>query len=280
VPKQRFEDNPDVRHFLARTSGEQPVGFDPRFLRTNPDREWISSSLSTFYSRGHITDVLGVIRSGKEATVYLCAAPGGEYLAAKVYRPRMLRNLKNDAVYRTNRLPHSDWRYQKALDRMSTQGKAFRMESWIENEYETHRIAYRAGIPTPEPVDRYGNAILMEFVGTEGRGAPHLAKAHLTNRQAQTFFYEIIESIESLLGYSRIHADLSAFNVLYSEGRISIIDFAQSVDARTGRDVYPLLVRDIDRIAGFFVRFGVRSDATRIAESMWARHLNGVLEDV
>ena len=50
--------------------------------------------------------MVSLIKGGKEATVYLCAAhptTGTDYLAAKVYRPRIFRNLKNDAVYQEGR---------------------------------------------------------------------------------------------------------------------------------------------------------------------------------
>jgi len=97
-----------------------------------------------------ITDVLHVIKSGKEATIYCCAAhpsTGAEYLAAKVYRPRMFRSLKNDAVYRQSRVQHDQdghvvrnlRRYNSAL-RKSGSGRTTQVKSWIEYEYATQRL--------------------------------------------------------------------------------------------------------------------------------------------
>jgi len=46
------------------------------------------------------------VKGGKEATVYCCAAhpaTGQDLLAAKVYRPRIFRQLRNDARYRQGR---------------------------------------------------------------------------------------------------------------------------------------------------------------------------------
>ena len=43
--------------------------------------------LDAFIGDGSITDVLQVVRSGKEATVYCCRGASGELVAAKVYRP-------------------------------------------------------------------------------------------------------------------------------------------------------------------------------------------------
>jgi hypothetical protein len=53
-------------------------------------------------------DVLRLLEGGKEASVYQCALSpnspvGVPYLAAKVYRPRRFRHLKNDFFYREGR---------------------------------------------------------------------------------------------------------------------------------------------------------------------------------
>src|SRR4026207_1410305 len=67
---------------------------------------WLLESLGDFYEHKWITDVLRRVKGGKEATVYLCRgsdSTGADLVTAKVYRPRSLRNLKNDGIYRTGR---------------------------------------------------------------------------------------------------------------------------------------------------------------------------------
>src|SRR5215211_1300536 len=67
---------------------------------------WLLESLGDFYEHKWITDVLRRIKGGKEATVYLCRgseATESALVTAKVYRPRALRNLKNDGNYRAGR---------------------------------------------------------------------------------------------------------------------------------------------------------------------------------
>src|SRR5579862_7878606 len=110
--KTSFEHNAEVQRWLkeqtTEDSGIRPR-FNPTFLASQRDGPWILSSLIQFYEEDLITDVLHVVRSGKEASVYCCTAhpaTGADYLAAKVYRPRMFRSLKNDAVYRQSRLQH------------------------------------------------------------------------------------------------------------------------------------------------------------------------------
>ncbi|MDO8754414.1 MAG: hypothetical protein Q7J80_11010, partial [Anaerolineales bacterium] len=75
------------------------------------EEAWLLDSLVDIAEHQWISDVLRKVKGGKEASVYLCRS--GESLdtplvAAKVYRPRSLRNLKNDSQYRTGRVDLDD----------------------------------------------------------------------------------------------------------------------------------------------------------------------------
>ena len=48
--------------------------FNPTFLSSKHEREWILSYLGAFYDDKQITDVLSRVKGGKEANVYCCAA--------------------------------------------------------------------------------------------------------------------------------------------------------------------------------------------------------------
>src|SRR2546421_1144448 len=64
------------------------------------------SALESFCEDGWITDILYVVKSGKEVTVYCCRAgptTGGELCAAKIYRAHESRSFKNDAIYHEGR---------------------------------------------------------------------------------------------------------------------------------------------------------------------------------
>src|SRR5688572_15817443 len=71
VDKQSYESNVDVQRWLQQQSpaegGHKPP-FDPSFLAGLRDRDWIMSSLGHFYQEDLISDVLHVVKSGKEAT--------------------------------------------------------------------------------------------------------------------------------------------------------------------------------------------------------------------
>src|SRR5437867_2888779 len=127
VEKQSYESNADVQRWLQEqaldaTGAKGP--FNPTLLAGRRDRDWILSSLAHFYEQDLIADVIQVAKSGKEATVYCCTsapAVGLDYLAAKVYRPRMFRSLKNDAIYRESREQH-DERGRVVRDRRRQRG--------------------------------------------------------------------------------------------------------------------------------------------------------------
>lgn len=288
--KASYESNVDVQRWLAeqaREDSEIKPEFNPTFAASLRDGPWILSSLARFYEQDLITDVLHVVKSGKEATVYCCAADpatGAEYLAAKVYRPRMFRSLKNDAIYRQSRtqrdvqgrVVHGQSRHHNAA-RKSEKGRAAQITSWIEHEFRVQHLLYNAGASVPRPLMQIGNAILMEYVGDVGDPAPLLREVTLPREEAQPLFASTLRNIELCLEYNCIHGDLSEYNILYWHGNVVLIDFAQAVDPRYNPDVYFLLLRDIERVCGYFARYGVEADAHELAKEMWASHIGAVL---
>lgn len=287
--KQSFESHPAVQRWIEAQRDEAVTKpeFDPAFLSTHHERAWILSALSTFYDRDLITDVLGVVKSGKEATVFWCEAhpsTGERSLAAKVYRPRMFRSLKNDAIYRNSRAMVDgegrivrDRRSRLAASRKNDRGRSLQVESWIQYEYQTQCLLYEAGADVPQPFGQVGNAILMSYVGDESGAAPHLAQARLQPDEVQRHFECIMRNILLCLRYDRVHGDLSAFNILYWDGQVTLIDFAQAVDPRHGSEVYSLFERDIARVCHYFERYGLHSDPGALAAEMWTQYLVGEL---
>jgi len=283
--KASYESNADVQRWLkeqAIEEGGSKPEFNPSFLASLRDAPWIISSLARFYEEDLISDVLHVVKSGKEATVYCCAADprtGAEYLAAKVYRPRMFRSLKNDAIYRQSRTQfdrdggivrgrglHHGGGKQRGRER------AARVSSWIEYEFQTQRLLYDIGVDVPEPVAQIGNAVLMEYIGDLDQPASTLREVTLTKEEARPLFNCIMRNVEACLSYNRVHGDLSEYNILYWQGAVTVIDFAQAVDPRHNRDVFTLLARDIERVCRYFARYGVIADAQELAINMWTQY--------
>lgn len=288
APKFSYESHEVVQQWLkeqALEDSDVKPEFNPSYLASRRDGPWILSSLAHFYEEDLITDVLHVIKSGKEATVYCCAAhpsTGAEYLAAKVYRPRMFRSLKNDVVYRQSRVQHDQdghvvrnpRRYNKALKKSSS-GRVTQVKSWIEYEYATQHLLHQAGANVPRPYSQIGNAVLMEYIGDVNDPAPLLREVTLEKQQAQALFDCVMRNIALSLSCDRVHGDLSEYNILYWRGTLSIIDFAQAVDPRQQPSVYALLRRDIERVCRYFARYSIRADADSLASELWARYQGG-----
>jgi RIO kinase 1 len=288
--KASYESNADVQRWLklqAPEDGGIKPAFNPTFLASQRDAPWILSSLTQFYEEDLITDVLHMVKSGKEASVYCCAAhpsTGMEYLAAKVYRPRMFRSLRNDAIYRESRVQHDregrvirDDRGRRGLKRKNEQGRAAQVSSWIEYEFETQILLHRNGVRVPAPISQMGNAVLMEYIGAVNESAPLLHEVTLEQEEAGPLFENIMHDIEVCLACGRIHGDLSEYNILYWQGSVILIDFAQAVDPGYNQQAgFTLFLRDIERICRYFARSSVSADATALATDIWTRYMGSM----
>lgn len=281
--KQSYESSVEVQRWLAeqRLRKRMRPPFDPAFLSERRDRDWIISSLEHFYERELIDDVLYEARSGKEATVFCCVAgPRADgLLAAKVYRPRMFRSLRNDAIYRLNRTQRDRSGAVLRGTRLERDNSRpeDRVAAWIGYEFVTQELLYAAGARVPRPLAQAGNAVLMEFIGDTEASAPLLHQVVPEQAEAQLLYKQVLATVTIFLRCHRIHGDLSDYNILYRPGEAVVIDLAQAVDPRQGGDVFPLLKRDVERVCAFFARHGVTSDASAIAIDLWERYLAGEL---
>lgn len=290
--KASYESSSAVQRWLKTQAyeseeAEKKPAFLPAFLASRRDAPWLLSSLTPLYQQLLITDVLHEAHSGKEATVYCCAAhpsTGETYLAVKIYRPRMFRSLRNDAIYRFSRIQrdeqgqaeHGNSTRGSAATRKSERGRAAQVASWIEYEYQTQRLLHSHGADVPRTFAQVGNAVLMEYIGEEEHPAPRLSDVQLEVEEAEDLFTRILHNIELALIHGRIHGDLSPYNILYWQGKITLIDFAQAVDPYHNSDVFSLFARDIARICQYFAHYDVEADALQLTQEIWTRHMGPV----
>lgn len=226
---------------------------------------------------GLLSDVLGVVKSGKEATVYLCETPDGGLLAAKVYRSRQVRQFANAAAYGEGRTRGMARRDALAMTKKSRAGREMSFGRWVSEEYATLTALHAAGVAVPKPYAMSDSVIVMEYIGDQDEPAPPLAAARLDRPEAERVFGVLMSQVEMMLACDRVHGDLSAYNVLYRKGDLRIIDFPQAVDARFNTNALSLLERDIENLCGHFARLGVHADGYRIARGLWARFLRSEL---
>ncbi len=287
---------------VAETIGLEG-GFNTTYQPSRHEEGWLLQSLQDFYNKELISDVNAVIKGGKEANVYRCTAhpqTGMEWVAAKVYRPRMFRNLRNDKMYRQGRLvlgesgrpiDPKDKRIRKALAKKSAFGGSLEHASWLMHEYTTLERLYALGAAVPKPIASSSNAILMGYVGDENIPAPTLNEIALDKAEAQHLYQIVFQNVEMMLKDGRIHGDLSAYNILYWQGEITFIDFPQVANARISRNTHAygsqinpdaefILERDITRVCEYFQKQGIHCDPRRIMDKLWYTYVAPNPEDV
>jgi RIO kinase 1 len=254
------------------------------------EEAWLLDSLVEIAEHKWIADVLRKVKGGKEASVYLCTAGvavDAPLLAAKIYRPRMLRNLKNDAQYRTGRddLDENgnvivDDGALHAMKKRTAFGEEVRHHSWIAYEFTTLEILHAAGADVPKPYAMEKNAILMGYVGDLSNAAPALNAVNLDLDEAKPLYERVVHNIDIMLKHGRIHGDLSAYNILYWNGDITLIDFPQVVLPESNPASWNIFLRDVTRICQYFSAQGVECDARRLAADLWTSHGHKIIKEV
>lgn len=282
----------EVRATLADSTEGLEAGFTPTYQPSRYEEGWLLQSLQGFYEEELISDVEAVIKGGKEASVYRCTANPARterWLAAKVYRPRKFRSLRNDATYREGRevlssqgtvVKKSDHRIMRAIGKKTSFGVQVAQTSWLMYEFTTMQRLYAAGAAVPRPISAGENAILMEYLGDEKLAAHTLSEVHLEPDQAQSLLAEVVRNIELMLQQGVVHGDLSAYNILYWEGRIALIDFPQVTDYRNNQRAHGILARDIRRISEYFSAQGAPCDPYALLDTLWNRYARDVEADL
>jgi len=244
------------------------------------EKEWLISSLKEFHQQGWFDDILRLIKGGgKEASVYQCLADDNQtkkYIAAKVYRPRKFRQLRNDSLYRQGRLYLDDEGHEirddralHAIAKRTRFGISLMHTSWIEHEFQAMKLLHKAGAAVPEPYASGNNAILMAYIGWDDMAAPTLNEVKLSSQEAKKLFERVIENVRILLANGRVHGDLSAYNILYFEGDIYLIDFPQVLDPQVNQVAYSIFCRDILRVCEYFQSQGLNCNELALAEDLW-----------
>lgn len=269
----------------AETSGIEQ-GFKITYKPARFEEVWLLDSLRTFYERGLLADVIAQVKGGKEANVYLCRAKeetGLGMIAAKVYRPRQFRNLRNDVTYREGRefmaaaggiLRNRNTREMRAIKKKTDFGSELMHQSWLMHEYSTLESLFQLGASVPKPLAYGENTILMEYLGSEGQPAPALHAVSLPPNEVEPLFNEVMRNIDLMLSKGMIHGDLSAFNILYWQSKVTLIDFPQVTLAMKNRNGHRIFQRDVQRVCEYFTQQGISRNPRQIADRLWQKHVN------
>ncbi|KAK4998574.1 Serine/threonine-protein kinase rio1 [Elasticomyces elasticus] len=219
-------------------------------------------------NRNVISEVNGVLSTGKEANVYHAMSlpdPGGVpseeptaplHRAIKVYKTSILV-FKDRDKYVTG-----EYRFRSGYNKSSNRAM---VKVWAEKEMRNLRRINASGIPCPEPVYLRQHVLVMGFLGDKrGWPAPRLRDVEFETTTPQETENKWRELYIQLLGYMRIlyqtcrlvHADLSEYNLLYHENKLYVIDVSQSVEHDHPRSL-EFLRMDIKNVSDFFNRKNV-----------------------
>jgi RIO kinase 1 len=240
-----------------------------------PVPEWLITDDVDYVERD-----LGRLKSGKEAEVFVIERTYQDQsvlLAHKRYRPRAVTHkgelealgfqrgnqFMNDLAYRDGR-KFAKSRDQRAAERMTKYGKKLLTGRWTGHELEMMQHAWRAGVNLPYPVGPRDDGLLMQFLGDAEGAAPRLAEARLGPTEIRSARAQLVDNLTLLVGAGFVHADLSAFNLLWWDEKLWFIDFPQAVDVTTNPHAFEYLHRDVANVCNWFRRHGEPIEADEL----------------
>jgi RIO kinase 1 len=221
-----------------------------------PHPSWLVTDL------GAVDTELGILKTGKEADVYLIrrGVPGTGpscLLAAKRYRDAAHRLFHRDAGYLEGRRTRES-RVSRATANRTAFGKQAIAGMWSNAEFTALCRLYNAGAPVPYPVQIVGTEVLLEFIGdADGTGAPRLAETRPDAGELASLWEQLVESLITLAHHGLAHGDLSPYNLLVHSGRLVMIDLPQVVDVIAHPGGRGLLERDARNVATWFAARGL-----------------------
>ncbi len=276
---EEYEESFSKRKDRRRPQGRRRVSemkVAPEAARSSADA-FEDAGLQALYERGLLSDLQHQLKSGKEATVYVAEGPEG-LLVAKVYRDETNRALKDDSIYRLGRFI-SNRRVNKILSQSSRRGLSPELALWVFHEYQMLWELHQAGLPVPKPavgpsgeeIAQAGRVVLMELIGDEDGPAPQLSDVELSEEEAASAWQQSLELLAQLLALGKVHGDYSAYNLLWHDGRIVLIDLPQMVEMERNRHARELLKRDVKSLISSFRRHGIEADPDQVLHQVRQR---------
>lgn len=250
-----------------------------RFASRESDRSDLIA-IQEFIDEGYVSEVVNVVKSGKEATVYRCRAHpslGPSFAIAKVYHDHAHRAFGRSGIYEEGR-PMGTGQVRRAVTGRTEFGREAQLAMWVDHEFELLSALNYAGADVPAPFACTDRAVLMEEVTGADGPAMQLQHASLPVADAQDVLDRVLWNVEVFMRENVVHGDLSAFNMLWDGRRAIIIDLPQGLDPRKNTNAQRLLERDLKNVVSYFARYPVEQlDSQQMAQNLWELWRRGEL---
>jgi RIO kinase 1 len=235
------------------------LSVEPLSRGPEPRPDWLVTS------QGAIDTELGILKTGKEADVFLVERADplepdrGVVMAAKRYRAPEHTTFHRSAAYTEGRSMKRS-RDERALKRKSTFGRLVAAGEWAISEWGALVRLWELGLPVPYPVQIDGTEILMEWITHDGETAPRLAQTRPEAALLRSYYDQLRDALSTMVQAGVVHGDLSAYNILAAGPRLVIIDLPQIVDLVGNQNGMDFLLRDCTNICGWFRSKGLEVD--------------------
>lgn len=234
-----------------------------------PRPDWVVTS------SGAIDTELGVLKTGKEADVFLVERedphrPGSAVvMAAKRYRSTDHRTFHRAASYTEGRSMKRS-RDERAVKRKSTWGKQVAAGEWAVSEWNALRRCWELGLPVPYPVQIDETEIMMEWITHDGETAPRLAQVRPEREVLEGYYQQLRDALAALVQAGLVHGDLSPYNTLAAGDRLVVIDLPQVVDLVGNPQGMDFLLRDCANMCAWFRSRGLAVDEQELFGELMA----------
>lgn len=245
------------------------LSVEPLSRGPEPRPDWVVTS------QGAIDTELGILKTGKEADVFLLERADpldpaqSVVMAAKRYRPPDHRAFHRSATYTEGRSMKRS-RDERAIKRKSTFGREVAAGEWAISEWDALVRCWRLGLPVPYPVQIDGTEILMEWITVDGETAPRLAQTRPGRELLASYFDQLRDALATLVQAGLVHGDLSPYNILAAGDRLVIIDLPQIVDLVGNAAGFDFLLRDCTNVCDWFRRRGLEVDGQELFGDLMA----------
>ncbi|MBM0124901.1 serine protein kinase RIO [Pimelobacter simplex] len=236
---------------------------EPLSRGPEPRPDWVVTS------QGAVDTDLGILKTGKEADVFLLDRTDPHdpaqsvVMAAKRYRSPDHRSFHRSAAYTEGRSMKRS-RDERAIKRKSTFGREVAAGEWAISEWSALNRCWSLGLPVPYPVQIDGTEILMEWISVDGPDgtdtAPRLAQTRPEPALLASYFDQLREAMRTLVRSGLVHGDLSPYNILAAGDRLVVIDLPQLVDLVGNVQGFDFLLRDCTNVCTWFQRRGLEVD--------------------